>query len=193
MSRVLLRGRRFDSGGAGSNRVCNGWDWTHSACTIIRVAITSRPLKQVGRFILFSPFVWDNNLQCFYGISFFCCFFWKNNHFWNFAIRRQHFRDGCIEIRQRTSTAEEVSKARVLAREIPGIWSTWSIHIHRETYNRVEFFSSRNSSTPQMCRLIVIVCCWRLEGCRCGVKPDSVGTATLLLLPSALAIQLACR
>lgn len=114
MSRVLLRGRRFDSGGAGSNRVCNGWDWTHSACTIIRVAITSRPLKQVGRFILFSPFVWDNNLQCFYGISFFCCFFWKNNHFWNFAIRRQHFRDGCIEIRQRTSTAEEVSKACVV-------------------------------------------------------------------------------
>ena len=121
MSRVLLLGRRWssnsDNGEARwSSRVCNGWDWTETpVCAIIRLAITSRPLKLLGRFILFSLRVWGNNLQCFMVYPFFLLFSFfflgENNHFWNFAIRREHFRDGCIEISQQTSTVADVSEA----------------------------------------------------------------------------------
>lgn len=107
MSRVLRLGRAWSSDSViveaqWSSRLCSGWDSTETPiCAMIRLAITSRPLKLLGRFILFFFFslrLGKNNLQCFMGLSF-VSFIWEgNNHFWNFAILREHFRDGCIEI-----------------------------------------------------------------------------------------------
>lgn len=68
MSRVLRLGRAWSSDSViveaqWSSRLCSGWDSTETPiCAMIRLAITSRPLKLLGRFILFFfffPFVWE--------------------------------------------------------------------------------------------------------------------------------------
>lgn len=82
MSRVLLLGRAWSSNSVigearWSSHVCSGWDWTETPVpAIIRLAITSRPLKLLSRFILFSLRL-GKQPSMFYGLSFFFCFlFW---------------------------------------------------------------------------------------------------------------------
>ncbi len=75
MSRVLRLGRAWSSDSVigeaqWSSRLCSGWDSTETPiCAMIRLAITSRPLKLLGRFILFFFFPSSGKKQpsMFYG------------------------------------------------------------------------------------------------------------------------------